>query len=664
MKNFKWFVLVSLSFLLVLGAAPPVSHADSADNQLVLKKNSKTMLFNGAALQAAQPQTIRSGSSYAALNGLAGPFGYKLSYDVKTKEAVASNGANEFRFKAGVSTIIVNGAPVEGPGPVFSLKGSLMVPIRTWANLTGSRISFKGTDTVISWKGAPKADFTVQPDIVYAGQTVVTYLVDGVPSDGLSNENELWENRQDVFLEPGLHTVTRRVKDDSGNWSEPFSVTIDVRMPNQPPVADFAADKPVYRIGEPVILTDLSTDDGNSIKTRTWGGAVPKGYKAGAPFAYFEPGDYHVTLEVRDAEGLTSIVSKPISVSSEQLYTPEEFNLLFTPVGEKYEMEGAEVLGYPPVDYENVHEPVQLVYSNSPEEWLTTGLAYRTQLTGKSRFLFYNANATGYRVKMYLIATNTSGTTAKVGVGAWGKGGPDKYSVNAGKMAAIRYLDAMNRNVPVTYTTLKPGESTVLLPEMSAVPVKPSDVFSAYADIVSDEEMTYRVVVLREADDPKALFGSLNSIPEMPRDGKHDRGTFFYADRSINIDARQLGAESQRIQFGDGVLDKLLDGIDEMTGDLQYNRGNFGALYKMKLNVAPNTLIGLNARGGHYTGAVLVNGQLVQVTNSNWLTNPNETAVLYRTGAQAETVDIVFTIASGSNLPVNLLFLPLPEKRS
>jgi PKD repeat protein len=656
-----------------VGAVPTLSaEAVSPDNQLVLKKNSKSMTFNGKALQAAQPLTVKNGSSYAALSSLAGPFGYKLSYAAATKESIASNGTIELRFKPGSSTIIVNGSPVEGPGPTFVLKGSLMVPLRMWANLTGSKISGKGTDTVITWKGAPKADFTVQPDVIYAGQTVVTYLVDGAPSVlDQADENEVWEGRQDVFLEPGPHTVTRRVKDEYGSWSEPYSVTIDVQMPNQPPVADFMADKPVYRIGEPVLLTDTSTDDRISIKSSKWSGTVPTGFKPGVrPLAYFEPGNYPVTLEVQDEEGLTNSVTKTIAVTSEVLYTQEEFDLLFMPVGEKYAMDGPEVLRYPTVTYKSVNDPAQLVNSNSPERWVTTGLAYRSQLTGKARFLFYNENTTGYRVKMYLIATNTSGLSAKVGVGAWGQGGPDKISVNSGKMAAVRYLDALNRNTPVTYTTLAAGESTILLPELSNVPIKPGEVYSAYADIVSDKEITYRIVVLRDTEDPKALFGALDSIQPMPRDmdanGKnlHVRGTFFYADRHIEISETQLGRSAERIVLGDSKVDKLLDGIDEMTGDLEYNHGNFGVLYRMRINVAPNTLIGLNARGGEYTGAFIVNGGLVQVTNTSILKNPNETVVLHRTGVTSETVDIVFTIASASNTPINIVFLPMPERRA
>jgi hypothetical protein len=102
-----------------------------------------------------------------------------------------------------------------------------------------------------------------------------------------------------------------------------------------------------------------------------------------------------------------------------------------------------------------------------------------------------------------------------------------------------------------------------------------------------------------------------------------------------------------------------------MTGNLEINTGNFGVLYQMKLtHVAPRTLISLNPRGGYYMGAFLVNGKLVTLpTSSPILADSNEAGVLYRTGDTEETVDIVFMIAPGGNLPLNMLFTPLPEIR-
>ncbi|WP_308638083.1 stalk domain-containing protein [Paenibacillus silvisoli] len=642
--------------ILITDPAPPVvpiTVKQPTTNELVLKKNSKAMLFNKKPLQAAQPLTIKAGSSYAALNGIAGPFGYKLSYNASTKESIATSGSIELRFKPGSDMIKLNGQAVKGPGPTFILKGSLMVPLRMWSNLTGSKITPKGTDTIISWAAPPSAEFSVQPTDIVAGETQVQYLVDGIPTfvDPFSTR-ERWEGRQDIFMEAGPHIVTRWVQGENGVWSEPYSVTVDVKMPNLPPIADFTTDKASYRMGEPIVYTSTSTDENNDIVSIKWTGNAP---------AFFSEGEHPVTLEVTDGGKLVGTVTKMITVTPEMLYTEDEFNLLFTPVGRKYAMDGAEVLKYPTVSYTYTNEAARLVHSNSPERWTTSGIAYDTILSGKTRFLFYNESGATVPLKMYLVATNTDNKVAMVGVGAWGKGGPDKSTIMAGKMATIRYMDALNKKLPANYVALNPGESKILVPEMSNVPLKPGDTFSAYADVESTSNIRYRVVVVQDGQEP---LSQLDYLSVMPRDNKHVRGTFDYADRVIDLSTNEpLGSTPKRISLGDSKLDTLLDGIDEMTGLLEYNKGNFGLMYKMKVHVAPNTLVGVNARGGHYAGAFIVNGALVPVTTDSALLNPNETSVLYRTGATSETLDIVFTLASGSYLPINLTFQQLPQLR-
>ncbi|HUC90881.1 MAG TPA: stalk domain-containing protein [Paenibacillus sp.] len=649
-KSLKGLLITSLLALPLL--APPQAADAAADgsNTLVLKKNSAVMQFNGTERKAAQPVTYKNGSAYLPLNGISAPFGFKLSYDAKTREAVARSAKQEIRFKSGSSYIKVDGKVVRAPGPAYAQKGYMMVPIRTWSNVTGSTIGVNGTTITIVWSSLPEAAFRVLPEEIYATQTTVAYEDLATSPGGLRIVEEQWEGREEVFQTAGTYTITRRVMDESGQWSEPYSVTITVREPNQAPVADFGTEKQSYRIGEQVLYTDRSYDDENAITDREWTGNEP---------VFFEPGEKQVTLQVTDRHGLTSSVTRTVTVTDEVLYTRDEYNRKFTAVGQKYEMNGSEVLSYESVPYTIVDEPAQMVRSNSPERWETTGVAYDDLLTGKTRFLLYNQNGIGYNVKMYIVATNMNGTSADVGIGAWGMGGPDPYTTNAGKFSTVRYLDMLNRNTPVTYTTLRPGESKVLLPEIAVVPIKKDQTFSAYADIVSDKMIRYRIVVVPEKDDPIA---SLSSLSIMDRIDKHVRGTFYNADRTIQVD-NMLGGQPQRIVLGDNKVDKNLDGIDQTTGRLEWNLGNFGVLYKMTIDVGPNTLIGLNARGGHYTGAFIVNGKVVTVTDGSVLKTSGETAVLYRTGSREEKVEIVFTLASGSNLPIHMLFLPVPEQR-
>ncbi|MFC5650188.1 stalk domain-containing protein [Paenibacillus solisilvae] len=621
-------------------------------NQLVVKKNSTSMIYNGQEIKAVQPLTIKNGTYYVALNGIASPYGYKLSYNVKTRETIAKSNYKEIRFKTNDVIALVNGKAYKGPYPTFVLKNALMIPLRSWAELTESKISNVGKDTVISWNNQFQVPFIVTPSVIYAGETTVTYQDVQSSDNPVHYVDERWEGREDIFMEPGVHTITRSVMDEQGNWSAPYSVTITVLQANQPPVADFVTDKDSYRIGEEVQITEQSTDDENAIVRTTW---------TGKEKVFFDPGVKNITLEVEDSHGLTASITKTITITDEVLYTRDDYNLLFTDVGNKYDMIGSDVLTYDTIAYTATHEPAQLVRSNSPETWTETGIAYDTQLSGNTRFLFHNINSIGYPVNMYLVATNLDAQTTHIGMGAFGMGGPDQYIENTGKLSTARYLESWNSHNPVKDLALLPGESKIIMPEMSRVPIKPNLVFSAYLDVTSNSMVRYRVVVVpQEIKDPLAI---LETIPNMARDKKHVRGTFYDADRSIEINDL-IGEQPQRLVFGDNKIDLYLAGQDDLTGLLEYNLGNFGVLYRVKLsNVAANTMIGVNARGGMYTGAFLVNGSLVKATNVSVLKTPNEMGVLYRTGSSAESVELIFMLASGSNLPINLTFIPLPAAR-
>lgn len=655
-KPFKIAIVLLTVIALVIPFATARADSSSAGgfNVLQLAKDSDIMLFNGEEIRAAQPVTYKDGAAYIPLNGIASVYGFTLYFDAKTKEAVAKSNVLELRFKADSPFIKVNGSAVKGPGPVFAQEGYMMVPLRMWADLTDSRINVSGRQITLSWSIAvPSAAFEIEADDeIHAGQTVVFYKDLASHPNGLPIVQDVWEGRYDVFPEAGWYTVTRRVMDAAGNWSEPYSVTVEVLPPNLPPVADFRTDKETYRIGEHIEYRDLSADDEDAIVRRTWVGNEP---------VFFESGEKLVELEVEDKHGLTHRVSKFITVTDEVLYTKEEYDKLFTDIGGKYALSGSEVLGYTPVEYTFKRENVRLVRSNSPEVLRETGIAYDTIQTGKTRFLIYNQNAMSYNVNVYLVATNFNGTAVDISIGAHGAGGPDPYSTNAGKMSTLRYLDAVNRGVQAGTLRLRPKESAVLLADkLSAVPIKPNQIFSAYADITSNDYVRYRVVIVPQGVDP---LQELEKLPMLPRDGVHVRGSFDYTDRSITIE-EQLGQTKQRLMFGDNKYDPNLWGIDDGTGKNELNVGNYGVLYRMKVNVAPRTLISLNARGGHYTGAFIVGGRVVEVTKGSILKNQDEACVLYRSGNRAETVEIVFTPASGSNLPIALMFEPLPEERT
>jgi hypothetical protein len=56
----------------------------------------------------------------------------------------------------------------------------------------------------------------------------------------------------------------------------------------------------------------------------------------------------------------------------------------------------------------------------------------------------------------------------------------------------------------------------------------------------------------------------------------------------------------------------------------------------------------------------MVNNQVVGIPTNGAVWAPNEMSVLYRTGHIEESVEMYFTAAAGSNLPVSVVVMPLP----
>ncbi|MBM7564844.1 copper amine oxidase N-terminal domain-containing protein [Paenibacillus sacheonensis] len=665
MKLSKWLLVLSFLLLPFTSAVSDSASAEGleplapppATDTLVLKMLSAQMIHNGATYQSAQPVAAIDGRTYIPFSSIAARYGYKISYDAVKKESTAKSDRHELVFKIGSGFAVRDGVQTKLTGVPYISKGYLMVPLRSWGEMADSTIAVVGKQITLKWSTVvippkPTADFEVLPTEIYAGQTMVTYTDHATNTTGMPFMDERWDGRLDIFPEPGTYVITREVEDSNGVWSDPFSVTVTVKAPNLPPVADFTTDKTQYRIGETISYTDLSTDDENAIARSTF---------TGADKAFFEPGEHPVTLEVEDEHGLKTSVTKTVSISNEVLYTKDEYDRLFTATGDIYAVDGAAVLNYPAYKYSIVNEPAQMVRSNSPETLVQEGISYHAQLTGKVRFMFHNVNNIGYPVSVHLLATNMGSGTANYNKSASGMGGPTASPELAGKLSTSRYLSSLASNPTPVWSTILPGETKEILPELAKVPMKAGESLSSYVDVFSDRELLYTVVVTAVGKNPVT---ELPNLTDLPRDGKHVRGTFYNADRSITIDD-QIGAAPQRIMFGDvGGVDTIIDGIDEMTGQLEYNRGNYGVLYRMHLShVAPNTLISLNARGGLYTGAFLVNDQLVTVANNQALRSNAQSAVMYRTGASEEAVDIVFTIASGSNLPIAMTFTQLPQLR-
>lgn len=576
-KQLTKIVLGSMLLSIPFSAASAYGQdAAAQQNTVLLKSNSASIEFNGRLMKAVQRITYKQGTNFIPLRTVADLYGYTVSYDTATQESVVSKKGMEFRFKAGTARYTLNGAKRLASGKLFTLQGSMMVPIRTWSEITGSRLEASGTSYSLSWKEEAKA---------------------------------------------------------------------------VPPVAKFSTNKTVYKMGEPIEYSDESYDERGKIVKTEW---------TGLERAFFRPGVVHVTLKVTNNYGLTDSLTQEIRITEESMYTEEEFNRLITPPGDKMTINGSSVLRTTKVPYTIESRPMQLIRSNSPEYFLEEGIAYQDSVSGKLRINIHNGNRSGKTLTIYLIATNRKSYPVTYNIEAFGKGGPTDYVSTSGKNAVARFLEDTAHGKPRDQVVLQPGESVIVLPEVSDTPLKPNLIMTSYTEIQTSDELQFTVAAVdAEAHPGQNIFGILPELKQLDRDGRHVRGTFQDADRSLIVN-EALGYEEQRISIGD-LDDSFLQGEDKLLGIPESNKGNTGVRYNVRVKVAPHTLIGLNARGGHYAGALLVNDRVVQAVEKSILKNPDELGILYRTGDKEETVDLALIVASGSNLPINLVFVPMPQ---
>ncbi|QOS80025.1 copper amine oxidase N-terminal domain-containing protein [Paenibacillus sp. JNUCC31] len=629
------------------------SVAGSKGGDLTLYMNSNKMMQDGKTYLAGQPMAVKNGVSYVAIRALVDRVGYNVKYDNTTKETIIISGEDELRFKTNSTIYTVNGESRTMKGPAYQQKNTFMVPLTSITqalNIT-YKVNQSAKTIVLNLNTKPVASFTVQKEI-FAGDTV-TYSTKSSSPKGLEIVDERWTGRQDSYDQPGTYTVTYAVQDSSGQWSDPYAVTIQVQKPNLPPVAMFTTDKEEYKMGEKIIYIDQSTDDENAIDN-------DKTVWENNALAFFVPGPKTVTLTVTDKHGASNSYTKTVNITGETLYTMSDFNQLFTPVGEKFIFNGNDVPAMEKVPYTYYDEPSLLIRSNSPETVNTEGIVYKESSIGQTRFMIHHVNNTGKSVKMYVVATNNNAYTAVFEQQNMGFAGPSPIATAAGKLSIDRWFKSIQSGTGQKKVYIQPGESKLILTELSDLPMKQGQVISLYSDAFSDYGLDYNVIMIEENKDPMAVWSTL---PVLDRDGVHNRGTYPNATRIITYD-QEVGSKPSRLPLGDNASDPNLVGTDPMAYTDASNAGNFGVLYKITLNnVAPRTLISFNPRGGKYSGVALVNGELVQISNGKSVSAPNEQSVLYRTGSYGQSVTILFSAAPGSNLPVNLLFTPLPAEK-
>ena len=516
-----------------------------------------------------------------------------------------------------------NGQPVTLPLPPRNVGGRLMVPLRE------------------------TADALAQPVTLVGGQLQIGQLLVN-PAAGQAWLSGAAQEAGNVAVVGGAVYVSARLLADGlgANFTADGagrSVTITaLRSGGNPlaPQARFSTDKVVYAPGERVIYTEYPFDpDGANITARRWSGKQD---------VFFQPGTYAVSLQVTNSRGVQSEpFTRTIRVQGAAVDTPLGYALKYSELGDA--ISDPQVLSYPTVVAQPAErENFPLLFSDSPEAPSQSGVLYQDTVAGRARLLAYHLNALGKPARLYVMARNVEARPVQVRTERQGETAPTRVEGQLGQVTLLDYFASTADHT----LTLAPGE-------MAAVYASPTLSAGSGVNVLQDLTTTGRVELtfLMLEDGLPPTLQVLQQLPYLPADGRHQRGTFPEAVRALRVNLTRLPA---RLVIGDGLVDPAITGVDRLTGQPMRLSGNYGVLYDLEVNGTAGTAVALSPRGGLYRGAMNIQdgtvNQTIKLPRTGNAIAPNQPVLLWRPATNRLNID--FVPASGSSLPVSLVFYP------
>lgn len=455
----------------------------------------------------------------------------------------------------------------------------------------------------------------------------------------------------------GPITVFMRVRDSKGNWSTwtygQITIVEDVPIT----ITSFKPRKNIYKIGEKLQLDYTYTNSNDLlIKAQRWkyknlttGGSTI----AGKPKYFKKAGVYEVSLEVCDEWGnWSNKVTCQVTVSN--VVVDRNGHYLF-----EQGDQGDLIDGYIDYDYNDFNEsnivsvtdiPGKLIMSNSPETVPSSGILYQDTVSGIGRLLVHHRNGTEYHKKLMIFVSTSDKTPATLTISNEAIIGPKKHVLQAGKEAVIAYLKGSN---DANYT-LQPNKPICIYDSSKNGSWLSDMTISGTFDFNATGNVTFQVVVM----DEWSTTENVSKLTVLPRD-VHNRGTFDTIERRYVLDLKGIN-QSAKLVLGK-EQSTWLKGIDALTGDEIYNKGNYGL--PIKITVQNNQDMGViaNARGGNILGALKWNNTTVfNLPNEDVLSSKTVAALVGCVKANA-TNEILYMLPNGSSAPILFGFIPKNE---
>ncbi|TYO93933.1 copper amine oxidase N-terminal domain-containing protein [Desulfallas thermosapovorans] len=366
-----------------------------------------------------------------------------------TQRVVLTLGSNE---------ALLNDLPYQLEVPPEVVDGTTFLPVRFVAE--------KVLGVAVQWDSTTKEIELARDDV-----KVKLALETG---QALVNDQEV-ELTSPPFVKEGRTLVPLRFLAENLDMqihynSEEKTITIikTEEMPepvNLPPViTSLGLQKGVLKIGEiPSYQYTYENEPGENIVAEEWSCQFTGDGRTmtGKPRAFFQPGQYILSLRIQDAAGKWSETSTTrFTVSDEILVSEMEFKFSHPVYGELYENIEDINFNHLRANNDTTFErtgPV-LHMSNSPEVVTRPGILYQSEASGDFRFFYHHLNGSTERQYLYVIAENNGTEPVTLKTLKSGVGGPTTDYMNLGQTVAMRYMSSSSSSS----VTIKPGEKIIL----------------------------------------------------------------------------------------------------------------------------------------------------------------------------------------------------------
>lgn len=645
--------------------------------ELVINLTDNGIYLNGMKLTSEKPFIIKDSAIYLPLRTIVKDiYGGTLSLENGVCSAEIPN--LSLMVTIGSKDAFRNGEPVFMEMPLIMENGTVYCPVKAMAALFDAEIEFKNEEkklvvdiptAFIPPVPTVFAEFSFGAESYVQGQYVIvndtSYDVNGKMIVGWQwmldgNDKNTKTDINELLKKPsvGVHTVSLKVKNQDGKWSDWVSKEITFEQNQNPVVTSIKQKKTEYAQGE---LLDFDytyeNEDWEAITDAKWSykqvGEADTNKITTMPEYIFCEGDYEVTLQLKDdfgnwSEAYTSIVHITDEVKNTEL------NYRFS-----NPQTGTVINNYQKRNYRDFEEIIVSVadyvngthiLSDSPELVTENGILYMDYINGAGRVNFNHFNQypeNPLNKKIVIMAENVTDKPVTVRLSNKVIKGPSNDELYLGQMLLYDFLRQAGDN---NNYTLAPGQKVFIVDTENKK-------WDSKCGLVGqfDIETSGKVKLTFAAVNKGTTTSSMGNLPNLAK-SVHPRGTFPVTELHYNITAPS-GKETYFLLGKD--RDEWSLGTDAVTGEYAMNYGNYGIIYKINITAEEDTGIILNPRGGGFRGAVRINGGETYLVpkNAYFGTDGSKSAVL-TTVRKGETVLIEYTLPNGSASPILFGMIP------